>query len=113
MPPAARPSSAAARAVTPLGASADGLLSPLVAPYYTRESLRPVAGPAFVPLSRPSDLPLEPAAVPARLARYTPAAAFTFSVRVALPATTGANATDASQCGPGAMTPFQLPLARQ
>src|SRR5437773_2166915 len=36
-----------------------------------------------------------------------------FSVPVALPPTTGANATNTSQCVPGAITPFQLPLATQ
>src|SRR5881296_2939695 len=51
--------------------------------------------------------------VPARLTGYTPAAALMLSVPVALPPSTGANATDTSQCEPGAMTPFQLPLARQ
>ena len=35
------------------------------------------------------------------------------SVPVAVPSTAGANAAETSQCVPGAMTPFQLPLATQ
>src|SRR5256885_487977 len=33
------------------------------------------------------------------------------SVPAALPSTTGANAAETVQCVPGAMTPFQVPLA--
>src|SRR2546426_206635 len=35
------------------------------------------------------------------------------SVPAAVPSTAGANAAETLQCVPGAMTPFQLPLARQ
>ena len=51
--------------------------------------------------------------IPARVMGYTTAAALMLSVPVALPPTTGANATNTSQCVPGAITPFQLPLATQ
>src|SRR2546428_455037 len=53
------------------------------------------------------------APVPARLTGYTLPSALMVSVPVALPPTTGANVTKMSQCVPGAMTPFQLPLATQ
>src|SRR2546427_2369419 len=35
------------------------------------------------------------------------------SVPAAVPSTAGANAAETLQCVPGAMTPFQVPLARQ
>src|SRR5437016_5900766 len=42
-----------------------------------------------------------------------PPAALMLRVPVALPASAGAKTTNRSQCVPGAMTPFQLALARQ
>src|SRR5439155_1751380 len=53
------------------------------------------------------------APVPARLTGERLAAALMLRVPVALPASAGAKTTNRSQCVPGAMTPFQLALARQ
>src|SRR2546425_7863184 len=51
--------------------------------------------------------------VPASVTPYTLAAVLMLRVPLAVPPTTGAKTTNKSQCVPGGMTPFQLPLAWQ
>src|SRR3989442_1130281 len=75
------------------------------------ETRAPLAGEAIDTVGGVASTGTMP--VPERVTGETAPAALTLSAPLASPPTPGAKTTNTSQCVPGAMTPFQLPLARQ
>src|SRR2546425_11772112 len=90
----------------PPALSGDGEQVRMTCDEVTAVAVRPVGGEGGV-------VSVGTTPVPVKRTAYALVAVMMLSVPVALPPATGANDTKTSQCVPGVMTPFQLPLAWQ